>query len=184
LSGIDGTVSTAIGTALARPSSRGLAYVGDLTFLHDQGALVMGPDEPRPDLTIVVANDDGGSIFAVLEQGAAAYAQAFERVFATPTGSDLGALCAATHTPHRRVRTRSELRQALADPAPGLEVVEVVVDRAGRRGLDERLAAAAAAALEAALRDAPAPPGPSQGEGSGQGRERDRRDRMPEGLPE
>ena len=69
LSGIDGTLSTAVGAALARPSSRALAYVGDLTFLHDANALLIGPGEPRPDLTIVVASDDGGSIFATLEQG-------------------------------------------------------------------------------------------------------------------
>ncbi len=151
LSGIDGTVSTAIGAALARPSPRALAYVGDLTFLHDQGALLMGPGEPRPDLTVVVANDDGGSIFAGLEQGGEEYADALERVFTTPTGADLGALCAGTRTPHRRVGAPDELRQALADPAGGIEVVEAVVDRAGRRVLEARLAGAAAETLQQLL---------------------------------
>jgi 2-succinyl-5-enolpyruvyl-6-hydroxy-3-cyclohexene-1-carboxylate synthase len=177
LSGIDGTVSTAVGAALARPSSRALAYVGDLTFLHDQAALLLGPDEPRPDLTVVVANDDGGSIFAVLEQGAAEFADAFERVFATPTGADLGALCAATSTPHRLVGSRDELRTALSDPAGGIEVVEAVVDRSGRRLLDRRLAAAAAATLEERLRT-----GSEAGPRSGP--EQHLGDRMPEGLPE
>ena len=70
LSGIDGTVSSAIGAALGRStSSRAIALMGDVTFLHDANGLVLGPDEPRPDLTIVVVNDDGGSIFAMLEQG-------------------------------------------------------------------------------------------------------------------
>ena len=72
LAGIDGTVSTAIGAALGRTSSRAIAYLGDLTFLHDANGLVIGPGEPVPDLTIVVANDDGGAIFASLEQGARA----------------------------------------------------------------------------------------------------------------
>src|SRR5699024_4193630 len=85
LSGIDGTVSTAIGAALASDHARALAYMGDLTFLHGSNGLLMGPDEPQPDLTIVVAADDGGSIFATLEQGSPEYADAFERVFATPT---------------------------------------------------------------------------------------------------
>ena len=85
LAGIDGTVSTAIGASLGREhSTRNLALMGDLTFLHDQTGLVIGPDEPRPDLTIVVANDDGGSIFSMLEQGAPAHAEAFERLFGTP----------------------------------------------------------------------------------------------------
>ena len=58
----------------AADSSRAIAYIGDVTFLHDLTGLVIGPDEPRPDLTIVVANDDGGAIFATLEQGDERYA--------------------------------------------------------------------------------------------------------------
>jgi len=151
LSGIDGTVSTAIGAALARSSARALAYVGDLTFLHDQAGLLMRRGEPRPDLTVVVADDAGGSIFSVLEQGAPSYADAFERVFATPPDVDLAALCAATSTPHRRVGSPDELRRALAEPAGGVEVVVAGVDRAGRRALDERLAAVAESALREVL---------------------------------
>ena len=78
--------------------------MGDVTFLHDATGLVLGPREARPDLTIVVVNDDGGSIFATLEQGAPAYADRFETLFGTPHGVDLAALCAATRTPHLQVR--------------------------------------------------------------------------------
>jgi 2-succinyl-5-enolpyruvyl-6-hydroxy-3-cyclohexene-1-carboxylate synthase len=145
LAGIDGTISTAIGLALARttrhPGTRNLLLVGDVTFLHDTTGLVIGPDEPRPDLTIVVVNDDGGSIFATLEQGAPAYAHAFERLFATPHHVDLAALCQATGTPHWRVDSRAELEHALASPNGGLEVVEARVSRAERRALDEAIRA-------------------------------------------
>ncbi len=150
LSGIDGTLSTAIGAALARPSSRALAYVGDLTFLHDLGGLLLGPDEPRPDLTIVVADDDGGSIFAGLEQGAPDHAAAFERVFGTPTGADLAAACATSSTPHRLATSREALRAALAAPPSGIEVLQVRVDRAGRRALERRLLDRARAAAATA----------------------------------
>jgi 2-succinyl-5-enolpyruvyl-6-hydroxy-3-cyclohexene-1-carboxylate synthase len=144
LSGIDGTVSTAVGAALGRPgTSRALALVGDVTFLHDANGLVLGPEEPRPDLTIVVVNDDGGSIFATLEQGAPEHAHAFERLFGTPHGVDLAALCAATRTLHWRVDSLAELEHALANPNGGIEVVEAVVDRTGRRDLDERIRALA-----------------------------------------
>jgi 2-succinyl-5-enolpyruvyl-6-hydroxy-3-cyclohexene-1-carboxylate synthase len=137
LSGIDGTVSTAIGASLARkPESRNLALMGDVTFLHDATALVIGPEEPRPDLTIVVANDDGGSIFATLEQGAEEYAHAYERLFGTPHHVDLAALCQATGTPHWRVDSAAELEHALASPNGGVEVIEAVVDRSRRRELD------------------------------------------------
>ncbi|MCM0621737.1 2-succinyl-5-enolpyruvyl-6-hydroxy-3-cyclohexene-1-carboxylic-acid synthase [Nocardioides bruguierae] len=141
LAGIDGLVSTALGAALARNSSRALALVGDVTFLHDTNGLLLGPAEARPDLTIVVVNDDGGSIFATLEQGAPAYADAFERAFATPHGADLAALCAATRTPHWRVESLPELHQALASPNGGVEVVEVRVRRSDRRDLDARIRA-------------------------------------------
>ncbi len=142
LSGIDGVVSTAIGATLGRPrSSRALALVGDVTFLHDSNGLVLGPDEPRPDLTIVVVNDDGGSIFSMLEQGAPEYADRYERLFGTPHHVDLAALCAATRTPHWRVDSLAELEHALASPNGGIEVVEAVVDRAGRRDLDARIRA-------------------------------------------
>lgn len=143
LAGIDGTVSTAVGAALARRSSRALAYVGDVTFLHDMGGLVLGPDEPCPDLTVVVANDDGGSIFATLEQGAEPYAAAFERVFATPHGVDLQALCEATGTAYERVEHAAALRQALVRDVRGIRVVEVPIPRSGRRALAEHVLAVA-----------------------------------------
>ncbi len=143
LSGIDGVVSTAIGAALGRTSSRSLALVGDVTFLHDSNGLVLGPREVEPDLTIVVVNDDGGAIFAMLEQGAPAYADRYDALFGTPHGVDLASLCAATRTPHLRVDSRAALEQALASPNGGIEVIEAVCRRDNRRDLDERIRALA-----------------------------------------
>ncbi|MCW2737041.1 2-succinyl-5-enolpyruvyl-6-hydroxy-3-cyclohexene-1-carboxylic-acid synthase [Nocardioides sp.] len=142
LAGIDGTTSTAIGAALGRPqSSRAMALVGDVTFLHDTTGLFLGPREERPDLTIVVVNDDGGSIFATLEQGDAAYADRFDTLFGTPHGVDLASLCAAARVPHLRVSSLPELEQALSSPNGGIEVVEARVRRDNRRELDEKIRA-------------------------------------------
>jgi len=144
LSGIDGSVSSAIGAALGRPhSTRAMALLGDVTFLHDANGLVLGPDEERPDLTFVVVNDDGGSIFASLEQGSAEHAGSYDKLFGTPHHVDLASLCAATRTPHWRVDGLAELRHALDNPAGGLEVVEVVVRRDDRRELDRAIRALA-----------------------------------------
>jgi 2-succinyl-5-enolpyruvyl-6-hydroxy-3-cyclohexene-1-carboxylate synthase len=144
LAGIDGTLSTAIGAALGRPrTTRAIAYVGDVTFLHDLTALVIGPDETRPDLTVVVANDDGGSIFATLEQGAPEHLDSFDKLFGTPHGVDLAAVCTGLRVPHWRVRDRAELAHALANPNGGIEVVEAVVRRDNRRELDQRIRALA-----------------------------------------
>jgi len=148
LAGIDGTLSSAVGAALGRPhTTRALAYVGDVTFLHDLTGLVIGPSEDRPDLTIVVANDNGGSIFATLEQGAPEHATAFDKLFGTPHDVDLASLCAALRIPHWRVRDRAELDHALASPNGGIEVVEAVVRRDNRRVLDERIRALAAGTI-------------------------------------
>jgi 2-succinyl-5-enolpyruvyl-6-hydroxy-3-cyclohexene-1-carboxylate synthase len=142
LSGIDGTISSAIGAALGRPrTSRAIALMGDVTFLHDANGLVLGPAEARPDLTVVVGNDDGGSIFSMLEQGAEQYAGPFDKLFGTPHGVDLASLCAATRTPHWKVDSLAELEHALANPNGGLEVVEAVVRRDNRRDLDARIRA-------------------------------------------
>ena len=120
LAGIDGTTSSAIGAALGRPqSTRALALMGDVTFLHDTTGLVLGPREARPDLTIVVVNDDGGSIFATLEQGAPEYADRFDTLFGTPHGVDVASLCAAARIPHLQVTSLPELEQALASPNGG-----------------------------------------------------------------
>jgi 2-succinyl-5-enolpyruvyl-6-hydroxy-3-cyclohexene-1-carboxylate synthase len=145
VAGIDGTVSTAIGAATVH---RGHSYalIGDLTFLHDANGLLTGPAEQRPDLTIVVLNDDGGGIFTLLEQGAPEHSQSFERVFGTPHGADLGALCAGYRVPHLVAETLTEFRAALR-PAPGLRVVEVRVDRSRHRDLHARLRAAVFAAV-------------------------------------
>ncbi len=142
LAGIDGTISSAIGAALGRAhSSRSLALMGDVTFLHDSNGLILGPDEPRPDLMIVVVNDDGGSIFATLEQGDPAYADKYDRLFGTPHQVDIASLCAATRTPHLRVESLPELQQTLANPNGGIEVIEVKVLRDNRRQLDGRIRA-------------------------------------------
>jgi 2-succinyl-5-enolpyruvyl-6-hydroxy-3-cyclohexene-1-carboxylate synthase len=146
-SGIDGTVSMAIGAASVH-DGEALVLLGDLTFLHDSTGLVIGPDEPRPDLTMVVNNDDGGGIFGQLEPGAPELAGSFERLFGTPHGVDIAALCAATGTAHRLVTSIAELRDALRSRPPrGIRVLEAPTDRSRRRDLDHRLREGVAAAL-------------------------------------
>jgi len=125
LAGIDGTVSTAMGLALAlgRPIS---ALMGDVTFLHDVGGLLVGSEERIPDLRIVVVNDGGGTIFSRLEH-AKAPAQNVRRVFTTPHGVDLAPLAAAYGATHTRVTSAAGLTKALAKPPVGVHIVEAVV---------------------------------------------------------
>lgn len=181
-SGIDGVVSTAIGTALAVDAWRDedgfpaitpprvLALMGDLTFLHDSTGLAIGVDEPRPrNLTIVVVNDHGGAIFEALEPGAPEHRSYFERVVATGLETDCAALCAAHGVAHQ-LATVHDLPTLLAealDPDPltdfgqdGLRVIEVECQRAGRR---EEAAALVAAMVVDLGPDHPAPAGAGEG---------------------
>jgi len=115
--------------------------------LHDDlTGLVLGPDEPRPDLTLVVLNDEGGGIFSLLEQGAPEHAASFERVFGTPHRVRLDAVCAGLGVGYRRVDDLSALPGALGGVGDGVRVVEVP---ASREGLREGHAAVRAAVLAA-----------------------------------
>jgi 2-succinyl-5-enolpyruvyl-6-hydroxy-3-cyclohexene-1-carboxylate synthase len=125
LAGIDGTLSTASGLALGLDASV-TALVGDLTFLHDAGGLLVGPLERRPSLRIVVVNDNGGGIFSGIEH-AGADRDAFARVFTTPHGVDLGAVANAYGASHARVGDVEGLRRVLANPPVGVEVVEAAL---------------------------------------------------------
>jgi 2-succinyl-5-enolpyruvyl-6-hydroxy-3-cyclohexene-1-carboxylate synthase len=143
LSGIDGTLATASGVALARGRKGPLpvrALVGDLTFLHDLGGLLVGPLERRPQVQVVVVDDAGGGLFGLLEPGERALlgpaeAATFERVFATPHGAGLADLCAGMDAAYTAVKDLASLRAALGRPAPGTSVLHVQVDRAAQRAL-------------------------------------------------
>ncbi|MEZ0385339.1 2-succinyl-5-enolpyruvyl-6-hydroxy-3-cyclohexene-1-carboxylic-acid synthase [Mycobacterium sp. pW045] len=146
VAGIDGTVSTAIGAALAfeRGSDPGrtIALIGDLTFVHDSSGLLIGPTEPTPrQLTIVVSNDNGGGIFELLEQGDPRFADVSSRIFGTPHDVDVGALCRAYHVDSRQIEV-GELAAALAEPAGGMRVLEVKADRSSLRALHAAIKAA------------------------------------------
>jgi 2-succinyl-5-enolpyruvyl-6-hydroxy-3-cyclohexene-1-carboxylate synthase len=144
-SGIDGTTSAAIGAALAHQSAGdgpAVALIGDLALLHDSAGLFIGPDEPRPDLCLVVVNNDGGGIFSTLEQ--ASFPGSFERVFGTPHGADVGRLAAAAGLAYQRIIHPGELAGALA--GSGLRVVELQTSRAAAAELRTRLQQAATAA--------------------------------------
>ena len=144
VAGIDGTVSTAIGAALAheRTGGRTIALIGDLTFVHDSSGLLIGPTEPTPrQLTIVVSNDNGGGIFELLEQGDPRFSDVSSRIFGTPHDVDVGALCRAYHVESRQIEV-DELDAALAEPGAGMRVLEVKADRSSLRQLHGAIKAA------------------------------------------
>lgn len=141
VAGIDGTVSTAIGAALAH-DGRTVALIGDLTFVHDSSGLLIGPTEPTPrSLTVVVSNDNGGGIFELLEQGDPRFSDVSSRVFGTPHDVNIGALCRAYHVDYHQIEVDA-LGAALEEPFQGMRVLEVKADRSSLRSLHASIKAA------------------------------------------
>ena len=150
VAGIDGSVAQAIGVALATQAAhpeeprapRTVALLGDVTFLHDVGGLLIIEDSPRPEnLSIVVANDNGCGIFESLEVGQDHLRPVFEQAFGTPHGVDVGALCQGYGVDHTVVENLDELIVALDNAAEtgGFQVIEARTTRATRRDLDAAL---------------------------------------------
>jgi len=134
LSGIDGTISTGIGIALASQTDDAGAIgvtrvlLGDLAAFHDVGALLFGSGEPRPLIQVIVANDGGGTIFDGLEVAASARPAAFDRVMLTPQSVDLKALAEAYGWNYLLASNRGELDESLSATA-GPTLIEVPLPR-------------------------------------------------------
>lgn len=113
------------------------AYVGDVTFT-DVGGLLTGPLERVPDLQVVVANDDGGSIFATLEHGDQPALGRRRRSASSPhPTAPISRRCAlrCNRGPQAGQGHVSALHAALVEPIVGRSVVEVIkIDRGDRRG--------------------------------------------------
>ncbi len=126
LAGIDGTIATAMGIALAtgRPVT---AVMGDLTFLHDIGSLHIPSGQPLPPVRLIVIDDDGGAIFSDLE---VAETDSFETMFAMPHRRDLGAIAESFEWPVTRLGLDEAAGAVAAGRLPERGVV--VVDATGR----------------------------------------------------
>ncbi|CDQ21379.1 2-succinyl-5-enolpyruvyl-6-hydroxy-3-cyclohexene-1-carboxylate synthase [Halobacillus karajensis] len=124
--GIDGVVSTALGTAST--GHRTILLLGDISFFHDLNGLWMAKNKQIP-LTIVVINNDGGGIFSYLPQSN--HPDHFEELFGTPLGLDLAPAIKMYGGKHTRVSTWEAYQKALEESFSNneLNVVEVITNR-------------------------------------------------------
>lgn len=122
--GIDGLISTAIGTAIGT-NKRTVLLMGDIAFLHDLGGLNLGEGQSQPNLTVVVLDNKGSGIFSQLEQGAIEYQEHYEKIFGTPHGKDLWVIAESLGIPAKQVTTKTELNFALDSfqKTPGIKVI-------------------------------------------------------------
>eukprot|EP00747_Dinoflagellata_sp_TGD_P190333 gnl/TRDRNA2_/TRDRNA2_51923_c0_seq1.p1 gnl/TRDRNA2_/TRDRNA2_51923_c0~~gnl/TRDRNA2_/TRDRNA2_51923_c0_seq1.p1 ORF type:complete len:491 (+),score=62.07 gnl/TRDRNA2_/TRDRNA2_51923_c0_seq1:48-1475(+) len=127
--GIDGTIASATGAALAWTEGRTEALLGDLAFMHDLSGLHTA-STLNASVGLIVVDNGGGGIFsflpiAALDQGR------FERLFLTPQLTDIGAICKALGAKLHTVADEGELAQALDAhfATEGLAVLHLVIDR-------------------------------------------------------
>lgn len=118
--GIDGMLSAALGAAADTPT---VALAGDLSALHDLGAIAAAARLDLP-VVFVVVNNDGGGIFHLLPQ---VELEPFERLFGTPHGLSLRNVAAACGLDAVSVDRAEDLVHALRASHPRL--VEVTTDR-------------------------------------------------------
>ena len=123
--GIDGVVSTAVGVALASKAPVVL-LIGDVAAIHDSNGF-WGLNRRGVNLTVVVTNNDGGSIFSFLPQATHVEQSTFELLYGTPHGVSFEHLAAMHGLAFDRAITASALRQILQ--SEGTRIVEVPLDR-------------------------------------------------------
>ena len=110
VNGIDGQIASSCGLALAHAPKVTLLWSGDLSFLHDQGALSL-LQRHRPPLVILVSENGGGGIFRLLPIAQHAL---FERLFFTPHALSLEAFGEVAQSKVEALEAGASLRPALA----------------------------------------------------------------------
>lgn len=148
-SGIDGTVSTAFGTAAASGGPV-VALLGDLALYHDMNGL-LAARRFGVDLCVIVLHNDGGGIFHLLP--IRTFEPPFTSHFATPHGLDFRHAARLYDLPYERVAGRAGLRAAVGEAVRqgGSRIVEVPSDPVENRRRHEEVADAVRVAVAEAL---------------------------------
>jgi 2-succinyl-5-enolpyruvyl-6-hydroxy-3-cyclohexene-1-carboxylate synthase len=94
-SGIDGCVSTALGSAFVSGKNT-FVITGDLAFIYDSNAL--WNDYLKTDLKIIVVNNNGGNIFSLID--ASSEMEKAKRFFTTPHRVKIKSLAEAYGVPY------------------------------------------------------------------------------------
>ena len=143
--GIDGTVSSAFGSA-AVADGPVVLLLGDVALAHDIGGL-LAARRLGLSITIVLLDNDGGGIFEFLPLAAAR--DVFEEHVATPHGLDFAHAADLYGCAFEVVADCDALRGALAGAIAreGTTIIRVASDRTANLALHRELSAAVAAAV-------------------------------------
>jgi len=127
VNGIDGVIATTLGEAMVHSGPTAL-LAGDLSFLHDIGALA-SVSRPQQPVVVTVVDNAGGGIFGFLP--IKDHQTAFEPWFVTPHTHDIPQICRGFGIDCIQPADLAEYREALqtALSKPGLSVIHVRIDR-------------------------------------------------------
>jgi 2-succinyl-5-enolpyruvyl-6-hydroxy-3-cyclohexene-1-carboxylate synthase len=123
-SGIEGSVSTAIGAALINPEETVVLICGDLSLLYDRNAFWQ--NELPLNLKIVLLNNFGGRIFEWID-GPSSQPDYLE-FFTTPHNRNIEFLTAEFRIPHYICKSANEMTEKLVSflsPDTGLAIMEL-----------------------------------------------------------
>ena len=149
LAGIDGTVGTALGIAIASQSPRPATTVQQMPPRSRPSGSSRASRAPSSATSrcstmwarccsgrraasasqLIVGNDGGGTIFDALEVAASAAPDAFDRVQFTPHHVDLATLAAAYGWDYARARLAANSRRRSPPRIDGPQIVEVPLRR-------------------------------------------------------
>jgi len=144
INGIDGLVATAAGVATHDLDTPVRLLVGDQAFHYDLGSLAVAAT--RPNLDIVVINNDGSGIFEFLPISQAG--ESFEKFFLAPQQTDILTAAEAFGIQAYRCTSIDDLAQFLDSPRQGPRIAEVMVDRAHNVYIHKQISTAVIARLD------------------------------------
>jgi 2-succinyl-5-enolpyruvyl-6-hydroxy-3-cyclohexene-1-carboxylate synthase len=148
VNGIDGTISSAFGTAAAGRWPL-VVLTGDLALLHSWTGLLDVRGTPV-DATVIVLDNGGGGIFHLLPGASNVEPALFERHFGTPHRVELLGAIRAFGFDAREAVTAKEFRAAVKESIkrPGVQFVVVRTDRAANEALHRELNESVAQVLQ------------------------------------
>jgi 2-succinyl-5-enolpyruvyl-6-hydroxy-3-cyclohexene-1-carboxylate synthase len=123
VNGIDGVVSTAIGTSLVNDKPT-FAFLGDIAAIHDLNSFIIPKLEKTPNITFIITDNNGGGIFNTLEQSGV---EDFERVYGTPTDVNLSKLLNNLNIESKELKSVEELKDYMTKPA-GMKVLIINIE--------------------------------------------------------
>lgn len=146
VNGIDGTISSALGAALA--GTPVTLLIGDVAALHDATALAEAARLDAP-LRVVVVNNDGGGIFSFLPQARSDVIDAgiYERHWGTPHGLSLRRIAKSMGLAATRIDTLDDYAASLREPIAGPSLIELPTDRTDNVAHHESIREAVSAAI-------------------------------------